>query len=108
MIFAINDSHFKGVLFLMITNTSFSNMFAVLNVKSNLFFKVLWCDKLKKSFFLKSFPAELPIFIREHQNGMYMVLPYYLAKIFIDVRLLQINNLAIRSILSLKNLLKLY
>jgi len=54
----------------MVANQSFSNMFAVLN----------------------SFPAELPIFIREHQNGMYMVLPYYLSKIFIDVRLLQINN----------------
>jgi hypothetical protein len=24
-------------------------------------------------FCLKSFPAELPTFIREHQNGMYMV-----------------------------------
>jgi hypothetical protein len=54
----------NGVLFLLLTNTSFSNMFAVLN----------------------TFPAEIPIFLREHQNGMYMVITYYLSKIFIDVR----------------------
>ncbi|CAF1125996.1 unnamed protein product, partial [Brachionus calyciflorus] len=39
----------NGVLFLIITNASFSNMFGVLN----------------------SFPAELPIFYRDHQNSMY-------------------------------------
>lgn len=53
----------NGVLFLFLTNASFSNMFAVLN----------------------TFPLEIPIFIREHQSGMYSVATYYLSKILIDV-----------------------
>nr|QNH67900.1 ATP-binding cassette transporter subfamily G-like protein 1 [Brachionus rotundiformis] len=53
----------NGIIFLFLTNTSFSNMFAVIN----------------------TFPVEIPIFLREHQNGMYMVLPYYLSKIFVDL-----------------------
>lgn len=53
----------NGVLFLLITNTSFSNMFGVLN----------------------SFPAELPIFYREHQNSMYRVINYYLSKLLSEV-----------------------
>jgi ATP-binding cassette, subfamily G (WHITE), eye pigment precursor transporter len=53
----------NGVLFLFITNMSFSNMFAVIN----------------------SFPAELPIFYREHQNGMYRVINYYMSKVISDV-----------------------
>lgn len=59
----------NGVLFLFITNTSFSNMFAVIN----------------------AFTAEIPIFIREHQNGMYSVLAYYLSKFFVDVREITID-----------------
>ena len=79
----------------MITNTSFSNMFAILNVFYDLIFILdlfLFCQlcQLKLSFYFnfKSFPAEITIFVREHQNGMYMVLPYYLAKIFTDVSLI--------------------
>lgn len=53
----------NGVLFLFLTNASFSNMFAVLN----------------------TFPLEIPIFIREHQSGMYSVATYYLSKVLIDV-----------------------
>ncbi len=55
----------NGLLFLFITNTSFSNMFPVVN----------------------TFPAEIPLFLREHHNGMYRVFPYYLSKLIIDVRL---------------------
>jgi len=39
----------NGALFLILTNMTFQNMFAVINV----------------------FCAELPIFLREHFNGMY-------------------------------------
>lgn len=34
---------------------------------------------------LKTFPAELPIFIREHQNRMYSVISYYLARVVLDL-----------------------
>jgi len=53
----------NGLLFLLLTNASFSNMFSVIN----------------------SFPAEIPILMREHKNGMYMILPYYLSKILVDL-----------------------
>nr|UOU03355.1 ATP-binding cassette subfamily G-like 5 [Brachionus rubens] len=53
----------NGIMFLFLTNTSFSNMFSVIN----------------------SFPVEIPIFMREHQNGMYMVFPYYMAKVIVDL-----------------------
>ncbi|RNA09917.1 ABC subfamily ABCG [Brachionus plicatilis] len=56
----------NGVLFLLITNASFSNMFGVLN----------------------SFPAELPIFYRDHQNSMYRTVNYYLSKLITEVNLL--------------------
>jgi len=48
----------NGALFLTITNTTFSNMFAVINV----------------------FCLELPIFLREHFNGMYRTDVYFLTK----------------------------
>jgi hypothetical protein len=40
---------------------------------------------LKFALKMKTFPSELPVFIREHQNGMYMTLPYYIAKVLTDV-----------------------
>ena len=55
----------NGVLFLFITNNSFSNMFPVIN----------------------SFPPEIPIFLREHQAGMYRVINYYFSKVISEVRL---------------------
>jgi hypothetical protein len=58
-----NIQNINSVLFLIITNSSFSNLFGVLN----------------------SFPAEIPIFMREHKNRMYRTLNYYLAKTLIDV-----------------------
>ena len=53
----------NGVLFLMLTNTSFSNLFPVLT----------------------SFPPLIPIFLREHANGMYRVVNFYLARFLTEV-----------------------
>ncbi|CAF0819089.1 unnamed protein product [Brachionus calyciflorus] len=52
-----------SLLFLCESNNSFGSIFAVLN----------------------TFPAEIPIFIREHQNRMYRVVSYFLSKVFIDL-----------------------
>jgi ABC-type multidrug transport system permease subunit len=52
-----------GVLFLSMTNMSFSSIFAVVN----------------------TFPAEIPVFLREHQNRMYRVISFYLSKILLDI-----------------------
>jgi hypothetical protein len=48
----------NGAIFLFITNMTFSNMFAVINVIC----------------------MELPIFLREHFNGMYRADVYFLTK----------------------------
>ena len=48
----------NGALFLFLTQMTFSNLYGVLN----------------------SFPLELPIFFREHHNGMYRVDSYFLCK----------------------------
>ncbi|RNA38237.1 white-like isoform X1 [Brachionus plicatilis] len=53
----------NGFMFLCICNNGFATMFFVVNV----------------------FPVELPIFVREYQNGMYKVISYYLAKILTDL-----------------------
>ncbi|KAH9524967.1 hypothetical protein Btru_028364 [Bulinus truncatus] len=55
----------NGAIFLLITNTSFSNMFAVVN----------------------SFPLELAIFLREYGTGLYRVDTYYLTKTIAEVPL---------------------
>lgn len=55
----------NGVLFLFLTNTSFSNMFSVIN----------------------SFTSDIPILIKENQDGLYSVLAYFLSKICVDVKL---------------------
>ncbi|XP_011645071.1 protein white isoform X1 [Pogonomyrmex barbatus] len=48
----------NGALFLFLTNMTFQNVFAVINV----------------------FCAELPIFLREHKNGMYRTDVYFICK----------------------------
>ena len=48
----------NGALFLVITNMTFSNMFAIINVIT----------------------MEVPIFLREHFNGMYRSDVYFLTK----------------------------
>ncbi|CAG7696963.1 unnamed protein product [Allacma fusca] len=53
----------NGALFLMLTNVTFQNVFGVVNV----------------------FAAELPVFLREHYNGMYRTDIYYLSKTFSEL-----------------------
>lgn len=53
----------NGAIFILITNLSFSNIFAVVTV----------------------FCAELPIFLREHFNGMYRVDTYFLTKQIVEL-----------------------
>ncbi|KAK3797704.1 hypothetical protein RRG08_054721 [Elysia crispata] len=55
----------NGAIFLLITNTSFSNLFAVVN----------------------SFPLELSVFFREYGTGLYRADTYYLAKTIVEVPL---------------------
>jgi ATP-binding cassette, subfamily G (WHITE), eye pigment precursor transporter len=60
----------NGVLFLMLLNSSFSNMFAVINLYS----------------------FELPIMMKEHKDGMYRIVSYYLAKTVVDLPLYTFNT----------------
>merc|ERR1712037_267213 len=54
----VGIQNINGALFLMLTNMTFSNMFSVVNV----------------------FCAELPIFLREHFNGMYRTDTYFICR----------------------------
>jgi len=58
----VGIQNINGALFLMLTNMTFSNMFSVVNV----------------------FCAELPIFLREHFNGMYRTDVYFLSKQLVE------------------------
>lgn len=53
----------NGVIFLLLMNSSASNIFSVVN----------------------TFPAEIPIFLREHGNSMYRVVNYYVSKFLVEV-----------------------
>lgn len=53
----------NGAMFIMITNMSFSNIFAVVTV----------------------FCGELPVFLREHFNGMYRVDTYFITKQIVEL-----------------------
>ncbi|XP_046443611.1 protein white-like isoform X5 [Daphnia pulex] len=55
---ASSSLNIQGVLFLFLTNATFENVFAVIN----------------------TFSFELPIFLREHFNGMYRTDVYFLSK----------------------------
>jgi len=67
----------NGAIFLFITNMTFSNMFAVVNV----------------------FCRELPIFLREHFNGMYRTDTYFLSKQFAELPLFLVTPLIFCSIM---------
>jgi len=67
----------NGALFVLVTNMSFSNVFAVVNV----------------------FCVEIPIFLKEHLSGMYRVDAYFLAKQLVDLPLFIIDPLIVVSIL---------
>ncbi|KAL1497603.1 hypothetical protein ABEB36_008533 [Hypothenemus hampei] len=53
----------NGAIFMFLTNMTFQNVFAVINV----------------------FSTELPIFLREHKNGMYRTDVYFLGKTLADI-----------------------
>ncbi|CAG2116215.1 unnamed protein product, partial [Medioppia subpectinata] len=76
----------NGALFLLVTNMSFQNTMAVINV----------CNKNQLSFYkfteysvnsvpLQTFCAENPLFFREHHNGMYRVDVYFISKSLTDL-----------------------
>ncbi|XP_013790096.2 protein white-like [Limulus polyphemus] len=67
----------NGVLFLLLTNMTFQNMFGVINV---------FCE-------------ELPVFLREHWNGMYRTDVYFLCKTFTEAPLYVIAPVLFTSIL---------
>ena len=67
----------NGVIFLCVTNMSMSNMFMVVN---------LFC-------------AEIPIFLREHHDGMYSTLAYFISKQLVELPLLFIKPIIFASII---------
>lgn len=67
----------NGALFLIITNMTFSNMFAVINVIT----------------------MELPIFLREHFNGMYRTDVYFITKQLAELPLFLLTPLIFVGIL---------
>ena len=66
----------NGALFLLLTNMTFANMFSVVNV----------------------FCMELPIFLREHFNGMYRTDVYYLTKQIAELPLFIITPIMFNAI----------
>jgi len=67
----------NGALFVLLTNISFGNIFAVVNI----------------------FCSELPIFKREHYGGMYRVDTYFIAKQLVDLPLYLVEPVILTSIL---------
>lgn len=67
----------NGALFVLLTNLSFGNIFAVVNI----------------------FCSELPIFKREHYGGMYRVDAYFIAKQLVDLPLYLVEPVILTSIL---------
>ncbi|KAJ8980924.1 hypothetical protein NQ317_011566, partial [Molorchus minor] len=76
----INDQegvmNINGVLFIFLTNMTFQNVFAVINV----------------------FCTELPIFLREHRNGMYRTDVYFLSKTIAETPIFVIMPIVFTSI----------
>ncbi|KAI3386317.1 hypothetical protein SNEBB_004313 [Seison nebaliae] len=68
--------NFTGAAFIIISNLSFGNMFAVINV----------------------FPAGLPLFIRERRKNVYSTAMYYITKVVINLVLTWINAIIFSSI----------
>ncbi|KAJ7318627.1 ATPase [Desmophyllum pertusum] len=65
-----------GVYFFIVTSTSFSSLQGVIFV----------------------FPVELPVFLREHKNGMYRTDVYYLAKTLAEIPIFIVSPLLLISI----------
>jgi len=67
----------NGALFVLLTNISFGNVFAVVNI----------------------FCSELPVFKREHYGGMYRVDTYFIAKQLVDLPLYLLEPVILTTIL---------
>jgi len=67
----------NGALFVLLTNISFGNVFAVVNI----------------------FCSELPVFKREHYGGMYRVDTYFIAKQLVDLPLYLVEPIILTTIL---------
>lgn len=76
----------QGVIFLFLTNATFENVFAVINVsiKFVVFFQLIVVINNASSTH-QTFSFELPIFLREHLNGMYRTDVYFLSKTFAEL-----------------------
>jgi len=92
----------NGALFLFLTNMTFQNVFAVINVsyprvKTTQVYCSYRVRNLLRSDF-QVFCAELPIFLREHFNGMYRTDVYFLCKTLAEVPLYLIFPFAFAAI----------
>jgi len=67
----------NGALFVLLTNISFGNVFAVVNI----------------------FCSELPVFKKEHYGGMYRVDTYFIAKQLVDLPLYLVEPVILTTIL---------
>ena len=77
-----NLANIQGALFVFLTNMTFQNVFGVVNVS-------LWRISSQFTFFnnflaSQVITSELPIFLREHFNGMYRTDVYFLCKTMAD------------------------
>ncbi len=73
--------NFNSLIFLIIINTSFTNIFAVVQVN---IFEIN--DKKKKYVLFQSYTREYPIFYKEYDDAVYRVPPYYFAKFVTEVK----------------------
>lgn len=74
----------NGALFLFLTNMTFQNVFAVINVSRVGRF---WELTFKCTFRFQVFSAELPIFIRESRARLYSTSTYFLGKTIAELPL---------------------
>ena len=72
----------NGALFLLIIALNFQCAFGVINVSMVI---ILIDHLLTCLFFQKTFCLEIPLFLREHNNGLYRVSSYFVAKMFAEV-----------------------
>lgn len=73
----------NGALFIFLTSMTFQNVFAVINVSQCV------CIDFEFNFALnfQVFCSELPLFLREHKNGMYRTDVYFLCKTLAELPL---------------------
>ena len=76
----------NGALFILVTNATFQNVYAVVNVRyccSFLIKRLFIYDYF--TFYLQVFAMEQPMFLRDHFNGMYRTDVYVICKMLADL-----------------------